>query len=139
MKKIAALAGLFTLAACGPGWDGRYTGILSELTSCSDGSGGAPGTVDVDWTVKETSTGLEIQTTGNCSPLLADISGEVATIRPKYCPTFSNNGVSFLPVMSGTARLGGGLISADLTTRMTASGAASGTCISKASGTLNQR
>src|SRR4051794_36574943 len=100
MRKLWILVAL-NLMGCGPSWDGRYTGTLTQTGSCSDGSGVPPSTIDADWTLTEKSTGLEVQTDGNCGTQFADVDGTTATFRPKSCPPYSNQGYNYQPSTSG--------------------------------------
>ncbi len=135
MRTLAALI-LAVASGCGPQWEGRYTGPLTVTGTCSDGSGGTTsGTAD--WVLKETAAGLEIAANGSCGTFYADVSGSMATVRPKNCPSHTSSGVTWSNSLErGSVGLNENTISPNITFRATSG--AGGNCTFINTGSLNR-
>lgn len=139
MRKWIALLAV-VLGCGGPSWDGRFVGPVTTTGSCSDGSGVQPSTVNGDWALEEKSSGLEVVTNGTCGTILADTNGDVATMRGKSCPGFSNGGFNYQPSLTGgRLTLNGDTIGVTSEIRLAVTGASNGTCTTTITGTLTRQ
>lgn len=79
MRYLAVL-----LFACGPSFDGRWTGALESFGVC--GSGGSLTSGPVDWTIRETEAVVTVTPKGgNCGSFVADLTGDLAIVRSQPC------------------------------------------------------
>lgn len=139
MPKRLGLLVVGTLSfACGPGFEGTFSGILTSTGSCSDGSGGSSSD-SFTWRIAEDAKLLTITTRGSCDPVSARVAsnGVSATFEPRNCPSFSNGTYSYFPqVTGGTVRLSNDDLIVAMQFYIGVTGAASGSCKSTSTGTL---
>ncbi len=119
--------------------NGRFTGPLSGSGACSDGSSGPMDPVAADWVLDVKTTGLEIETSGNCDTILADVNGSRATMRQKNCPSYSSGGYNYAPaVKTGSVSVSGSSLAVTLKFHIITTGIATGFCDATFSGTLTR-
>lgn len=88
MRVVLGLLLLPVLAGCGEGslWDGQYAGSLLLEQRHLNGGVAPDERVPFEWTVAETSDGLEILTNGACPTLRGPVSAqEVMTVTTAEC------------------------------------------------------
>lgn len=141
MRFALFVAAVLSVVACGPSFDGTYAGPLTSIGSCSDGSGVPSSTVQVRWVLSESGSGVDVTTGGTCGDFAGDVpSGSTTDLRQKTCPAYSNGPYTYnSTVTGGTLTLSGSSLAVSFQTNILVSGAASGSCSTSTSGTLQSQ
>lgn len=137
LKTMMLAAAAAVLMGCGPNFGGTFRGTLSNVETCSDGSGqnlSAAATFDIT----DKGGNLSFLVGGICDPLTAKAAGNTAAVASKSCPDQTSGGVTLRQtVTSGTLTLVEPNLSVSLNaSRVFSSGGASLTCTDAVTGTL---
>lgn len=123
---------------CGPDYAGIYDGNLTANETCSDGSGSTVAS-DVTWTIADNNGVLTVALGGLCDPMTAHAKGNVATFDTKTCPPRHAGALIGTTTLSGAMTLDEPSLSISILGNTAITGAATGSCSSRATGILIRR
>jgi hypothetical protein len=130
IRTLLVVAAVVLVTACGPHWEGAYSGTVAYAVSCSYGVVGNDAWPEDAARITQNGGVLTFSApTLNCGTLSADVDGTRATLRAKACPSYTVDTFTFSPQVTGdTLSLDNQHLTGNITFTTNVTGPSSGVC-----------